>query len=156
MMMTSNPELQAKLNQALPLNSRTADFACFWTAACQAQTNPRLVPQTLERYGREFGRGEMNAAVPELWATALLNSGKPKEAIALLDSIPQTVRTVRMAFLLQRWKASTESKPETSAAPETKPASPTETPPAPATAPATPSVQPVDSGDKSLAPPQAP
>ncbi len=116
-MLTRDPELQEKLAAALPRNAKAADFANFWTAACQSQINPKLTPGTLKQYLRDFPQGEMIPAVVELWATSLVEAGDKPAAVALLSS---GQRTPRLDILLKKWqpaKPAEETKP-TETAPE--------------------------------------
>jgi hypothetical protein len=117
MVRSRDPEMQAKLEEAMPLNYKAADFATFWTAACQSQLNPKLAPQTLQQYLRDYPQGEFGPpTVVELWASSLVLAGQQVDAVKLLEG---GRRTPRLEVLLKQWK----NVP----APESKPAA--ETPP---------------------------
>ncbi|HVJ69186.1 MAG TPA: hypothetical protein VM510_14460, partial [Caulifigura sp.] len=121
-MMTRNPELLDELAKALPLNSKAADFAGFWIASCQTRVNPKIAPDTLSWYTREYPQGEMIAAVPELLATAYVNAGKAKEAVAFFESGRKNL-SPRQKLLLKIWESSVAKPPAESKTPE-KPAEP--------------------------------
>jgi hypothetical protein len=107
--MTANPELQARLDEARPMNRRTAELACYWTALCQSQVNPKVAIDTLNRYLREYPQGTMLAGIPELYATSLYRNGQRDEAVSLLE---KGRRTPRLELLLKQWKATaTDGKP---------------------------------------------
>jgi hypothetical protein len=155
-MMTRDPEHQEKLAEALPRNAKAADFANFWTAACQAEINPKLTPGTLKQYLRDFPQGEMLPAVVELWATSLVEAGDKAGAVALLQS---GQRTPRLEVLLKQWQPATaavKTNPAETKSEETKPAEakPAETPATPA-APVTEPAEPAPAADRPPAPPSA-
>lgn len=153
-MATRDPELQEKLAAAMPRNVKAADFATFWTAACQAQENPQFVPHTLGQYISFFPQGEMVPAVAELWATSLVLAGDQAGAIRLLESGQQ--RTPRLDVLLKQWRPRADPpKPASEKTPADTPvSSPPDKPTEPSLPDATTSPDPAH-GDRPPDPPEA-